>query len=528
MHDKASNAISSEAKASKAIAGEDIAIKANASLMKIAKGAGIAYVSNMLIMFLGFVSGVIIVRSITQFEYGIYSIAMTVIGISSLIASMGLGDGLTRYIAYFRGTGEISKAKSAIISSLQIAVLSGAVFMIISVYASPVISIGIFGKSELLVPLKLLAVSIPFSVMIDIYNAVFKGFNRVLPGAYFSISRALIFILAIAACALSGPSLDGMILAYILAIVITCVAFTAYTTVKFPFDLCPREVVIINPLWTELLSFSVPLLAVNMLIMVLLWTDTLMIGYFKTPDLVGLYSIAPPLASLNILFLTSLGTLYTPIAARLYGSGKLEEMKNSYAISTKWCFIISFPLISIFLMFPDAILNFLYGAKYAAASGALQILTLGILFNSATGPNSQTLIAIGRSNVIIRAYFISSVINIALNILLIPRIGIVGAAIATALSIAIANLVLSAELYRCSGAHPITPVYAKSIILSVIVASPIYIISISPIGNSIWAAIISFALAALIYAILILATKTFDDEDIMIIRAIRKSLTGLG
>jgi len=156
-----------------------------------------------------------------------------------------------------------------------------------------------------------------------------------------------------------------------------------------------------------------------------------MIGYFKTPDLVGLYSIAPPLANLNILFLTSLGALYTPIAAKLYGEGKLEDMKKSYAISTKWCFIVSFPMICTFFLFPDVILNFLYGYKYAAASGAFQILTLGVLFNSATGPNSHTLIAIGKSNVIIRAYFISSIINVALNILLIPRIGIVGAAIAT-------------------------------------------------------------------------------------------------
>ena len=491
--------------------------------MKIAKDTGLIYISNILIMFLGFISGVIIVRSVTQFQYGIYSIAMTIISISLLMASLGLGDGLTRYIAYFRGSGEIAKAKSAIISSLQIAVISGIVFLIIFISVSPIISIGIFGKSELLMPLRLLAISIPFSVLSDVYNAIFRGFSRVLPGAYFSISRSLIFLFAITACALSRPTIDSMIHAYIIAIILTCIAFTIYTTIKFPFDVDLKEAITFNPICTDLLSFSVPLLAVNMLIMVLLWTDTLMIGYFKTPDLVGLYSIAPPLANLNILFLTSLGALYTPIAAKLYGEGKLEDMKKSYAISTKWCFIVSFPMICTFFLFPDVILNFLYGYKYAAASGAFQILTLGVLFNSATGPNSHTLIAIGKSNVIIRAYFISSIINVALNILLIPRIGIVGAAIATTMSVTIANLTLSMELYKHSRAHPMTATYIKSLILSIIVAFPIYIISISSIGNTSWAAIMSFILAILIYATLILATKTFDDEDTMVLRAIRNT-----
>jgi len=54
-----------------------------------------------------------------------------------------------------------------------------------------------------------------------------------------------------------------------------------------------------NPMTKKLLSFSVPLLAVSMLMMVMSWTDTLMLGYFKSPDVVGLYNAALPLANLN-------------------------------------------------------------------------------------------------------------------------------------------------------------------------------------------------------------------------------------
>ncbi|MBA7548631.1 hypothetical protein ES705_41096 [subsurface metagenome] len=78
----------------------------NQSLQKIAKGTGIVFTGTIIGLLLGFISRVIIVRYTTQTEYGIYSLALVIISIFATISTLGLQEGSTRYIAYFRGKKE--------------------------------------------------------------------------------------------------------------------------------------------------------------------------------------------------------------------------------------------------------------------------------------------------------------------------------------------------------------------------------------------------------------------------------------
>ena len=78
----------------------------NQSLQKIAKGTGIIFIGTIIGMLLGFVGRIIIVRYITQTEYGIFSLALVLMSIFAMISTLGLQEGSTRYIAYFRGKNE--------------------------------------------------------------------------------------------------------------------------------------------------------------------------------------------------------------------------------------------------------------------------------------------------------------------------------------------------------------------------------------------------------------------------------------
>ena len=75
----------------------------NQSLQKIAKGTGIIFIGTIIGMLLGFVSRVIVVRYITQSEYGIYSLALLLTNIFITISTLRLQEGSTRYIEYIRG-----------------------------------------------------------------------------------------------------------------------------------------------------------------------------------------------------------------------------------------------------------------------------------------------------------------------------------------------------------------------------------------------------------------------------------------
>ena len=497
---------------------------ASSELMKLARATGAIYLSSILVLFLGFISVIMVVRFTTQSEYGTYSLATTIMSIIVLVSSLGLIEGVARCIAYFRGTEETNKIRDIIASSVQIALISGSVFLVLSFLIAPIISNYIFQNPELLTPFRLLAITIPFSVLINIYVSIFRGFDKIMPSAYFSLMKSLIFLILLMAYFLYGPSLDVAILANIFSVLGTCIVFSIYFKKRLPLVMVSWGLVKIRPICFDLLSFSIPLLAVNMLMSVLTWTDTLMIGYFKTPQLVGLYNVAPPLAYLNMLFLTSLGTLYVPIASKLYSQNKLDDLKKIYSTSTKWCFIGTFPLACIFILLPQVVLDLFYGPRYIGAAPVLQIMTLGIILSTISGPSFYALIAIGKTGIISRGYVIGSIINIALNAVLIQHMGITGAAVASALSIAIVSIILSIGLYRLTGMHPLTREYTKIIAASLIAAALVYVISQNRSCDGPIELAGTFILVTSIYVVLIVAAKGLDRDDLMLIRKARELL----
>ena len=494
----------------------------NESLQKIAKGTVIIFIGTIIGLLLGFIGMVVLIRFTTQGEYGIYSLSFTILGIFVVISTLGLGEGSTRYIAYFRGKGDQRNVRSVISSSMKIALIASVALAVISFFVSDFISVNIFHIPELSTPLKIFSIAIPFSVLINVFIAVFRGFGRFDVKVYFQdIMRPVLFLLFLTVVVLFNLPFIGIFYAYILSITVTCVVFVMHILKK-----CTRPIGnngVSKLMAKKLLFFSVPLLAVSMLTMVMSWTDTLMLGYFKTPEVVGVYNVALPLASLLVTVTASLGYLYVPIISQLYSKNQMQEIKRSYAISTKWCFIGTLPLFFIFFLFPEVVLNLLFGSRYICAAIVLQVLSLGFIFNSYFGLNYYTLITIGKSKFLMQCFLISAAINIALNIFLIPSLGAIGAAIASASSFAVIEVIMTTRLYISSGIHPFTKSYLKLTILSILLVVIFYIVKNLFIITSLMCLAL-FLLFLLIYGISILFTRSFDEEDVMMMLMIWKWL----
>ena len=496
----------------------------NQSLQKIAKGTGIVFTGTIIGMLLGFVGRVIIVRYITQSEYGIYCLALVIISIFVTISTLGLSEGSTRYIAYFRGKKEEGKVKGIISSSIKIAIVASISLAVISFFISDFISTSIFHAPELSTPLKIFSIAIPFSVLINVFISIFRGFGRVDARVYFQdIFRPVLYLLFLIAVILFGLSFIGIVYAYVLSIALTCVAFVIYVIKKSSLPIKIEKSINTNPMTKELLFFSIPLLAVSMLMMVMSWTDTLMLGYFKTPDVVGVYNAALPLAHLLSMTLSSMSFIYIPIISQLYSKNLIEELKRSYIILTKWIFLATLPIFFVLFLFPDVVLNLLFGSRYIGASVALQILAFGFFLNICLGFTYNTLLVLGKSNFLMWTFVISAIINVILNMVLIPPMGIIGAAIASAFSLIVAKILNLIKLYRFFDVHPFVKNYLKITGLSVMFLFVFYILR-SLVIMSFWMFMALFLLFLVSYGLLLLFTKSFDEEDIMILLTIEKRL----
>jgi len=492
--------------------------EASQVLQKIARGTGIVFAGTVISMFFGFLSRAVIARYFSTGEYGVFNLALTVLSIALVIATLGFRNSLPREVAFYKER-EPSRVKDLISTALIIIILSSLILTVLLVIFSGEISL-IFQDERLLHALKVVAFALPFSALIGVIISVSQGFGRVREKVYFqNIVYPTLFLVFVIAGALLNLSFAYIFFAYL-----TVQAFTLLTLVLDvrkvkPFEF---ELSVDLKLGKKLLAFSLPLMFVGILNFLMTWTDTLMLGYYKGSNVVGLYNAASPLARLIPVFLTSTSVLYVPIASGFYAKERLKELGRTYQILTKWTFLLTLPLFSLMFLFPEVAINFFFGPKYVSAALALQILALGFAFHTFLGLNGLTLVVIGQPKLNMIGDTFAVISNIVLNVLLIPKYGMVGAAVATAVSYFVANVFRSFWLYKRTGIHPFGWNYVKPLIISFVLLG--FIRSLNLRIPNIWYAIPILIIFLVVYAFLVLLSKSIDKEDVEMLLGVERKL----
>lgn len=495
------------------------------SLKRIARGTGIVLVGTIIGMLLAFAGRVVLARFFTQGEYGVYSLALVILNIAVLLSTLGFERGSTRQIAYYRGKDDTARVQVVVTSSLQIAPIASVFLSLTLFFTSDLISARIFHEPALSTPLRILSAAIPFFVMIRVLSSIFRGFDQVEPKVFFEdVARSVLFLLLLLPAVILGSSLSAAMYAFSASIIIACITFAFYAVKKAPFSIKGESRLAANPVRKELLLFSLPLLGITMLNMIMSWTDTLMLGYLRDSGEVGLYNGALPLAHLIPIALGSMVFVYMPIASQLYSQNLMAQLKRTYAVLTKWVLAITLPLFLVLLLFPGTVLKLLFGAQYVEADMALRILALGFFVHTLVGPNGATLVSVGRTTILMWVALFGAILNVVLNFVLIPVLGVTGAAIASASALAFVNTVLSVRLYQISGIHPFAKNHLKPLATSVVAIAVIYAIVQSFLTVTLWMLPLLFISFLAIYSFALVLTRSFDREDISLLLAIEERL----
>jgi len=495
----------------------------NDSLVKITKGAGIAFAGVLAALFFGFISRVLVARYRTEADYGVYSLAFSILGICATLASLGLRNGATRSIAHARGKNDIERVQKLIPASVQFTLIASVSLAIIVFLTSDIIAAKIFYDAALAFPLKIFALGIPFFTLLHIFPSIFRGFGDVKPTVYFrDILRPLLFPLFLLPVVLLNLPFTGVFYALLASLVISCAAVIIYTVKRLPSPIGFSTRLSGNPVAKELLVFSLPLLGVAALQLIIAWTDTLMLGGLKSSADVGLYNAAHPLANFITSPLNAMILIYMPVASGLYAQGSMPEMRKNFSTLTKWLCVATLPLFLILFLFPETVLGFLFGANYASAATALRILSLGFIISNFLGPNGATLVAMGEVRFVMWSTLASAVLNIGLNIALIPPLGIEGAAIASVAAIVCGNLIRCWKLYSLARAQPLSKNLVKATLASLALVFLFQFIFGNLVTVAWWMLPLLFILYYGIYGLAILFTRSFDKEDIAMLLAIEK------
>jgi O-antigen/teichoic acid export membrane protein len=340
------------------------------------------------------------------------------------------------------------------------------------------------------------------------YDAlIFNIIDRVAKISFFLISLALIYRLYGALIAFMAGALSTVIL-----------SFWLIRRRIFPDYRKYRRI----PVGRELLSFSWPLALTGFTFLFVSKTDKIMLGYFMTSQDVGIYMPALVLSNLLVFVATAFKYIFLPVASEFFTRNDISGLERLYKSTSKWIFMVVTPLFLLILLFPKEIITILYGSEYTGGYIALVVLAFGIAMNDFAGTAGNILVGGGHTKLNLACEIIAAVTNVLLNIILIPVYGIAGAALATGISYITRNISSLSFVYRAYHIHPYKSNYIGILIAGLVSAGIVYLIKLfSPLSWWLNVFVLS-AVFTIIYLLLSLLSRSFDDNDRVILEAIER------
>lgn len=497
----------------------------NDSVNRIVAGSGVILAGTFIGMLLDIITKKILTSHLPPADFGTYSLALTVISITGAVATLGLNEGVPRYIAFFRGRHEEQKVHELIISAMLMGLIAG----LLSILVSPSLFQSLAGngfdaQGKILSVVKILIFAVPFTILLNLTVAIYRGFDRTNVNMYFYNIIRPISLLGFASVAIFiGASLKGVVFADLLSMVFTFGIMSVYFIKKPPIKRAIKHErkIQFSDTTRQLIRYSFPLLITATLLNMMSWIDTIMLGYFKSAEVVGIYNAIYPLVGFLPLVIASMGYVYVPVTSRLWGQNNTEPLGSIYAVMTKWCFLLTFPLFALIFVYPEYFITKLYGTEYLSGATALRILALGFIANSYFGFNYHTLLAAGDSDFLMKCSVASAGINAVINFMLIPQYGMVGAAIGTAVSYASIEVLMTLRAWKKQNMHPFTSMYRKlTLIVILIVGSMLAARNAHLLTGAPW----EYAAFIVGYFLIVHRAKILDNTELKMIGEIRKSI----
>ena len=387
---------------------------------------------------LSFALSVMLARCLGTVGWGIYAYAMTWTNLLSIPATLGIDQLIVREMAVYRArsrqklmAGLLRWSNSLVIVT---AIALALVAMVVVWRLQP-------DSNELFLAVVLAMTTLPLASLRNLRLGAMRGLDRIVLGQIpDAIFAPLITIVLTGSIYFLLP--DRLNVFWVLGIKIVATAVTFIVGTLWLVRSLPPGVKQIKPQYRSKswLVSALPFMFLGTVELINSRIDIIMLGGIEGAAAVGIYAAIAGIAQLTaFIHQASLGVL-GPTIATLYSQGKVRELEKLIQQSILAVFTTSLLVGGTVIGFSKYLL-LIFGAEFVTGSTAMNILIGGQIFNALTGPVGLVLNMTGHQRQTAIATALSAALNIVLNALLIPRWGIVGAALSTVFSIAIFNTI---------------------------------------------------------------------------------------
>ncbi len=481
----------------------------------IAGQAGFSFAGFLFGQTARFAYNLVVARLLGVEALGTYALAIAVIQIAEVLALGGLDSGLLRFVSL--NSRDPLRQRAVIGSALKTGMtLSLFVVLLLLLFSAPIASM-LNGSTLLQLTLCCYAASIPFNVATLLYGHAIQGFRQLQPKiiATQMVSPLLLLLLTILFRYTSGK--DAALL--------------------FPFALAAAGAFVwIRPSLSKgtgtlqadifhartdkvMLAYALPFMAVSLLSMMTHWLDVMMLGMLTDTATVGLYHPAARTAGLIRSVLLAFAGIAAPMIAELHTGRQSEEIGRIYKMVTRWIVTVVIPPAILFMVLPELVLG-VFGARFAEGGAtALLLLTVASFLQASFGLSATVLAMTGYARLSLLNALAALGLQVALNLFLIPRMGINGAALATLLLFLLLSALRLGEIRRLLNIHPFGKALWKPLAAGLSAAALLMLLRPWLLALPSFAGLAAAAFLSLCsYAALLLLLKLEEEERELILK----------
>lgn len=277
---------------------------------------------------------------------------------------------------------------------------------------------------------------------------VYRAIKRItISELYRNIGRFLFFLIGAVYISCMGTQ-DALIDVFLLNFVLLALVSSAH--VWYLFRKLPKTNGFDVGRMKEILRRSYPMSISLICFLIMQSTDVLVLGRYMDLSDVAYYSVAVKLTMIVALVLSSVNAVFAPKISELFALGDQAQLRLQIRSATRLIFVLTAPVILIMIFGATHILD-LFGPNYHQAGTALKILLAAQTINAMSGSVGVYMNMTGQERTFQRILMVAVVANVLLNVLLIPKYGLMGAAVATGISMAGWNLFSVGWLYQKQG-----------------------------------------------------------------------------
>lgn len=446
------------------------AISPNGKLKRVrpeamARHSGIVLLGTLAGRGINFIAQIVLSKLLGLREFGMFTYGSSLLSFLDGVCLGGFSQTTVRYIAVARAQNRPAEIRKVIRVALLV---MGALTLIVSAgffFFSEEIAARVIGQPDLAPVLPWIAVILPVLVLLSWIGFALRAFREVATEALIRRMLQPIGLLLIVGALAWFTSLS---VSWAMAALLTSTVISTFVGLIKLRPHVPKASAEHAAVPTrEMLQFTVRVWFSRFSGLVMNQADRLMIGALSSLSQVGIYHAAFRIADFQTLAMGSFVPMFSTVIAEAHGRDDQAAIVHYYRMVVRWSLLVTLPICLACWVFAEPILR-LFGEEFVAGVPVLLIIAFASLVDAGVGPAGQFLQMMNREKWEMRFLAIAAVTAIALNAILIPKYGAMGAALGSGLAIVGVNLARLLALRKILGVFPYTRLTLRLLALCVL------------------------------------------------------------